>query len=76
MFKQAIFPHLYGYLIVSLSYWVSVFQGILEGGGHMGLPDFAGGPPRRILGFGGCVSLSIIFFCQSIPQNLVFDRAQ
>ncbi|XP_057434838.1 KH domain-containing protein HEN4-like [Lotus japonicus] len=28
-------------------------QGILEGGGHMGLPDFAGGPPRRILGFGG-----------------------
>ncbi|XP_061352985.1 KH domain-containing protein HEN4-like isoform X2 [Gastrolobium bilobum] len=28
-------------------------QGILEGGGLMGLPDFAGGPPRRISGFAG-----------------------
>lgn len=72
MFKQAIFPHLYGYLIVSLSYWVSVFQGILEGGGHMGLPDFAGGPPRRILGFGGCVSLSIFFFLSIHPSNFGF----
>ncbi|KAJ1391951.1 K-like proteiny domain [Sesbania bispinosa] len=28
-------------------------RGILEGGGPMGLPDFAGGPPRRISGFAG-----------------------
>ncbi|XP_027903393.1 KH domain-containing protein HEN4-like [Vigna unguiculata] len=28
-------------------------QGVLEGGSRIGLPDFPGGPPRRISGFAG-----------------------
>ncbi|CAL0305627.1 unnamed protein product [Lupinus luteus] len=30
-------------------------QGLFEDGGPMGLPDFAGAPPRRIPAFAGCV---------------------
>ncbi|KAK7282942.1 hypothetical protein RIF29_12078 [Crotalaria pallida] len=35
-------------------------QGLLDGGGPMGLPDFAGGPPRRLPGFAGVSHQPII----------------
>ncbi|XP_044510998.1 RNA-binding KH domain-containing protein RCF3-like isoform X1 [Mangifera indica] len=35
-------------------------QGFIEGGGSIGLPDFAGPPHRRILGFGGGSQPAII----------------
>lgn len=35
-------------------------QGLVEGGGPMGLPDFAGPPHRRISGFGGVSHPAII----------------
>ncbi|XP_011017029.1 PREDICTED: KH domain-containing protein At4g18375-like [Populus euphratica] len=35
-------------------------QGLVEGGGPMGMPDFAGPPQRRIAGFGGVSHPAII----------------
>lgn len=46
-------------------------QGLVEGGGPMGLPDFAGPPQRRISGFGG---YDILLFLPNPSLSLVNCR--
>lgn len=65
------------YTLIYLPVLVSDFQGILEGGSRIGLPDYPGGPPRRISGFAGCVqsitsSLSISLFSSLFIYFLIF----
>lgn len=48
-------------------------QGLIDGGGPMGMPDYAAGPQRRIGGFGGFVLLHIQHFLLLFLPLAVFS---